>query len=277
MQASIASVVCRLGGRLGSFPIPSNLLEKVENRVLTDFYFAGESSHVTYAAVPLSLAAPGSGASARPAPFPSPEPPGERMVVLRPDVLDTVGHVLGNLFQRLYHLVDRAGESDALTAEELRGNAARLEAVLQLFLDYVSPVAPNLQPIEFAEIGQSLAQRLTEACGGRLRVHVSEAPSGSVLVDPGRLGRAFDLLASWLQPRSGLESVTPIMVSIAPSGRSLELLVSLSSTYLASRSSEAELRWALAEKLIDLHGGTLTEPVRTAGETQWRITLPLQG
>lgn len=199
------------------------------------------------------------------------------MVVLRPDVLDTVGHVLGNLFQRLYHLVDRAGESDALTAEELRGNAARLEAVLQLFLDYVSPVAPSLQPVEFADIAQSLAQRLIDACGGRLRVQVSAASNGSVLVDPGRLGRAFDLLASWLQARPGMESAAPVAVTLTPTGRNLELLVSLSSSYLTSRSSEAELRWALAQKLIDLHGGTLTEPRQAAGETQWQITLPLPG
>src|SRR5689334_24949438 len=96
----------------------------------------------------------------------------DRMVVVRGEVLDTVGHVLGNLFQRLYHLVDRVSETDTLTAEELRGNAARLEAVLQLFLDYVSPIAPSLQTVGLDDVAQSLARRVSEAGGGRVNVQI---------------------------------------------------------------------------------------------------------
>lgn len=200
----------------------------------------------------------------------------EHVVVIRGDVLDTVGHVLGNLFQRLYHLVDRVSESDGLTADELRGNAGRLENVLQLFLDYVSPVAPSLQAVAFLDVAQSLSQRFNEASGGRLRVQLSVPASGSVLVDPGRLARAFDLLAARVQLRPGLEAVEPIRVELNATPRWLEVRVGLLPDYVAARSSEVELRWALAEKLIDLHGGTLTDLTQAAGEMQWLITLPLQ-
>jgi hypothetical protein len=199
----------------------------------------------------------------------------ERVVIVRAEVIDTVGHVFGNLFQRLYHLVDRVAETDSLTAEELRGNAGRLEGVLQLFLDYVSPIAPRLQAVPFADIGQSLARRVTEACGGRAKVECTPVAVGSALVDPGRLTRVFDLMMSRLQVRPGSEAMQ-IGVEINKSNRWLEIALMLPSEYVAPRNSEAELRWALAEKLVDLQGGSLAQHNLPAGETQWLITLPLQ-
>lgn len=200
----------------------------------------------------------------------------EQMVVVRPEVLDTVGHVLGNVFQRLYHLVDRVAEADPLTAEELRGTTGRLEGFLQLLLDYVSPTVPSLQFVSFADVAQSLARRLSEAFGGRVRVHVNAPPGGEVLVDPSSLSRAFELLASLLQGRPVAESAQAISVNLQGGPRWLRMSVSLVEGMVATQGSDSEMRWAVAAKMIETQGGTLGQQNGPSGEPRWEITLPLQ-
>ena len=39
-----------------------------------------------------------------------------QLVAVRSAVVDTIGHVLGNLFQRIYHLTDQVQTADADTA-----------------------------------------------------------------------------------------------------------------------------------------------------------------
>jgi len=199
-----------------------------------------------------------------------------QMVVVRPEVLDTVGHVLGNVFQRMYHLVDRVGEADPLTAEELRGTTGRLEGFLRLLLDYISPSVPSLQFVTFADVAQSFARRLSEAFGGRVRVHVNAPPGGQVLIDPAGLARAFELLASLLQGRPAADATQGISVNLQSGPRWLRLGVSLLDGMLAAPSSDSEMRWAVSEKLIETQGGTLVQQTGPSGEPRWEITLPLQ-
>jgi len=201
---------------------------------------------------------------------------GGSMVVVRPEVLDTVGHVLGNVFQRMYHLIDRVGEADSMTADELRGTAGRLEGFLQLLMDYISPAVPSLQNVSFPDIAQSFARGLSEAFGGRVRVHVNAPPGGEVLVDPAALARAFELLASLLHSRPGSDGSQSVLVALKTAPRWLELSVTLTEGMLAPGSSDSEMRWAVSAKLIEIHGGTLVQQTTPAGEARWEITLPLQ-
>ena len=207
---------------------------------------------------------------------PAAQPRDGQVVVVRSEVLDNVGHVLGNLFQRIYHLVDRVGEADALTAEELRGSASRLEGFLQLFMDYVAPLPLTLQYVTYTDVAQSLARSLSDAFGGRVRVHVNAPSGGEVLVDPGRLSRVFDLLSTHLQGRPGSEQSRAIKVSMHAVGRCVRLTVTMSSGFVTARASERELQWAVAEKLVETHGGTLEQNESPSGEVLWEITLPLQ-
>lgn len=199
-----------------------------------------------------------------------------QVVVVRPEVLDTVGHVFGNVFQRLYHLIDRVGETDALTAEELRGSTGRLEGFLQLLMDYISPAVPSLQYVTYTDVAQSFARGLSDAFGGRVRVHVNAPPGGELLVDPARLTRAFDLLSSQLQGRSGVDTNQTVMVSLQAAPRWVRLSVTLAADMLGANGSDAEMRWAVAAKLIEIHGGTLAQRTTHLGEPEWEITLPLQ-
>ena len=109
--------------------------------------------------------------------------------------------------------------TDQALDKELRGNASRLETVMQLFLDYVSSATPALQAIGFADIAQSVAGRLSEACGGRAKVDVACPTEGVAMVDPARLGRAFDLLASWVQIRPGGDASQNIVITAAAAPR----------------------------------------------------------
>ena len=45
---------------------------------------------------------------------------------------------------------------------------------------------------------------------------------------------------------------------------------------LEMRPFVAEMRWAVAEKFLEIHGGTLQRNAMPAGEGLWDIVLPLQ-
>ncbi len=198
-----------------------------------------------------------------------------QLVFVRTAVVDNVGHVLGNLFQRMYHLANRTRESDAVVAAELESSTTRLEEFLKLLLDYVSPSPLRLQMVSASEVVQSLAQQIADAAG--VTPALSEAPDDGMklLVDPGGLSRSFALMAGQL--RSASRGRTPARIAHLgnPDGE-LVLLVCLAESRREGRSSEAEMQWAVAERLIEIQGGSLRETSGSTGEVTWEVTLPLQ-
>ncbi len=199
-----------------------------------------------------------------------------QIVVVRPQVVENIGHVLGNLFQRIYHLIERARETDALTAEQLERNTRRLEDFLQLVIDYVSPLSLSLRRVPGTEIAQSLARQLGDTTGGSVNIEVKLSTEGQLLVDPGRIARSFGLLASQL-PEGAREGRTIAVCAAArPTGRWFVLTVTIPSDCLGARSSESEMQWAVAEKLLEIHGGSVQQKSTGSGEVLWEIVLPLQ-
>lgn len=197
------------------------------------------------------------------------------LIFVRSTVIDTVGHVLGNVFQRLYHLASRAKESDAVVAAELESSTARLEEYLKLLLDYVSPSRLRLQSIAVGDAVHSLCAQLDEVLGTP-PAWVDEAGTGPcLLVDPAMLARSFSLMAGQLRPQ-GRPQGGPVCGSARCDGRSLLVSVRMPEAKLASRSSEAEMQWVVAEQLIEIQGGSLREDRDSPGEVVWEITLPLQ-
>jgi len=199
-----------------------------------------------------------------------------QIVVVRSHVVETVGHVLGNMFQRMYHLIDISGESNATTAGELRSNVRTLEDFLQQVLDYFSPVSLVLQYISAAEVAQGLARQLSDTIGCTVKVDAKFPAEGQLLADPGRLARAFSLLTSRLRHAAGDDQGVPVRVVGENHGRVVHLTVVLPRTLLIPESSESEVRWAVAEKLLETHGGTLRPHGTSSGEVLWEIALPLQ-
>ncbi len=211
----------------------------------------------------------------------SAEPTGQltddgQIVVVRPQVVENVGHVLGNLFQRIYHLIERARETDALTAEQLEGNTRRLEDFLQLVIDYVSPLSLSLRRVPGAEIAQSLARQLSDTTGGSVNIEVKLPSDGQLLVDPGRIARSFGLLASQFQEGAREGRTIALSAAARPTGRWFVLTVAIPSGCVGARSSESEMQWAVAEKLLEIHGGSVQQKSTGSGEVLWEIVLPLQ-
>ncbi len=199
-----------------------------------------------------------------------------QIVVVRAQVIENIGHVIGNLFQRVYHLIDRTREADASAAEQLHTGARRLETFLQLVIDYMSPLSLSMQYIAAPEVAQSLARGLSDTVGGSVKVDVKASLDGRLLVDPGRLARGFDLLAAQLQPNPRAGEGIELKALMHPAGRSLNLAVLIPPGFVSARTSEQEVQWAVAEKLIEIHGGALQQSSKPSGGILWEITLPLQ-
>ncbi len=200
---------------------------------------------------------------------------GGQLVFVRTAVVDNVGHVLGNIFQRMYHLANRTRESDAVVAAELESSTARLEEFLKLLLDYVSPSRLRLQLVSASEVVQSLARQIADASGVEPSLRAAPDNGRKLLVDPGVLARSFALLASPL--RSASRDRTPALIAgPGDSDGVLVLVVHTAESKPQGRSSEAEMQWAVAERLIEIQGGSLQEKSGSAGEVTWEVTLPLQ-
>jgi hypothetical protein len=202
---------------------------------------------------------------------------GGQIVVVRPEVVETVGHVLGNMFQRIYHLIDVSAAADPATAAALRGSTHALEDFLQQALDYFSPVSLVLQRISAADVTQGLARQLSDTSGSTVQVDDQLPQGGQLLADPGRLTRAFSLLAKRLRDDTADQrGGGPVGVVAESHGGQLRLTVVLPRTLVTPESSESEVRWAVAEKLLETHGGTLRPHPTSEGEILWEIALPLQ-
>jgi hypothetical protein len=201
-----------------------------------------------------------------------------QIVVIRPRVVEDVGHVLGNLFQRIYHLISQARnpEGGVVAIDQLEASTRRLEGFLQLVIDYVSPLYPALQYVAATDAAQSLARQISDAVGCPVRVDARLSVEGQLLVDPGRLARSFGLLAMQLHADPGTDESIEVRAVARPPGRSLTLTARLPLRWLPARTTEAEIQWAVAEKFLETHGGTLEEKPAASGEVLWEIVLPLQ-
>ena len=205
-----------------------------------------------------------------------PPPDDGQMVIVRPQVLENVGHVLGNLFQRIYHLIDRSREADTGTAAQLEGATRQLEDFLQLVMDYVAPLALSLQRVPVPDVAESLARQLRESLGCDVHIDAEVQSEGHLLVDPGRLARGFGLMAAHLREGAAAGETLTLSAVARPAGKSLTLRAALSAAWVLAPSSESEMQWSVAEKLLEIQGGALQQKSVPSGEVLWEIVLPLQ-
>ncbi len=199
-----------------------------------------------------------------------------QIVAIRPQVVDNVGHVLGNLFQRIYHLIEQARRTDPPAADGLVSSTRQLEDFLQLVMDYFSPISLDLQDVEGAEVAQSLARQISGRSGCRVQVEAKLSEGSRLRVDPGRLAQAFGLLALRIRKDSAGEEGIELKAVARASSRAAVLAVVVPRHLVSMRTSESEMDWAVAEKFLELHGGSLRENPAPSGELLWEIVLPLQ-
>jgi hypothetical protein len=199
----------------------------------------------------------------------------DRIVLVRPAVVEHVEHVFGNLFQRIYHLANQARQGDGAATDLLSGSITELEDFLQLVMDYFSPLPLTLQFVPAIEVAQSLAREISDAVGCPVRIDGRHC-GGRLLVDPGRLGRAFGLLTAQLGQAGDDQAPLEIHTGVRPSTRSIVLGMRLPLPLLSKRSPATQMQWTVAEKVLESHGGALTQGSAVPGEVLWEIVLPLQ-
>jgi hypothetical protein len=193
------------------------------------------------------------------------------LVVVQQNVLATVDHAFGNIFQRLYHLARTMRAASAPALSPLEDSIRELQALLELFVDYVAPIAIEGRAMRAADVAASFRHHLDEAVGaGQLNVTLATELSAAVVVDPARLARVFHLLAQSLH-ESLDHGTSSVSVGVGVGGAHFEIVVG---DFAPCNSPTAQLRWALAEKLVNLQAGELLET--SAGEhRRWTLRLPV--
>ena len=195
------------------------------------------------------------------------------LVVVHPAVLATTDHAFGNLFQRVYHLIRTARVGGDATIVSLEESVHELQLLLELFVDYVAPTAVASRPLRGLDLIVSCRGHLEDEIGpGRVSL-VADELAGNVLVtiDPAHMARVFQLLSRCLKRAVDGGGALAGSAGISPDGSAVQLAF----TTLPDRGVAAdELRWALAQKLIDLQGGELRESVGPVGR-EWTLRLPI--
>jgi len=193
------------------------------------------------------------------------------LVVVRQAVLATVDHAFGNIFQRLYHLLRtlRSGATHVVPA--LEESVREVQSLLELFVDYVAPTPLEMRPLRTTDVASSFRRHADDELGTeRFQLVVKDDPTAMVAVDPSRLARVFHLLAQLLAERVSTGSLSGVC---APSAAGTHFEIRIDGLAPVN-SPEAELRWALAEKLVDLQGGELRWLAAGQG-AGWTLRLPL--
>jgi hypothetical protein len=196
-------------------------------------------------------------------------PSTEQLVAVRAEVLNEVEHGLGNLFQRLYHLTRTARDGLGPYADRLVGTVQELERLVELVLDYVTPTELALRPTPVRVIGESLIANF-QTHAPNLRAE--GVAGGWVLADARVLGHSFHLLSD-VVARTDLPLGGGLMTRLGPERVEWELR--LEGALPPGRGAEGSLAWAVAARLIELHGGELSERM-AAGATgaSYVVALP---
>jgi signal transduction histidine kinase len=204
-------------------------------------------------------------------------------------VLAEIRHELGNFFHKLYYWSDYLKEkparqpADSTATQMLERTIRNLEDFLKVSLDYFHPTQLSFTRMAVPDLVEGL---LFQA-----RAHLNGTPlaaqeprewgDAALLVDPGHLSQAFAVAVRHLTKQVGPESSVRIAVerSTRRDCPGLEVAFILATPNEASplfRTSEAGIEWAVAQKVVALHGGELSEITGDGAEKTIILFLPLQ-
>jgi signal transduction histidine kinase len=224
--------------------------------------------------------------AARPAP---PRPERGTAVLVQEKVIAEISHELGNFFHKLYYWSDYLREkptpqaADSTATQMLERTIRNLEEFLKVSLDYFHPLQLTFIRMPVGDLVEGLlAQMRAQMNGTPFSVHGRDAERAlpEVLIDPGQLSRALEVAVRHLGKQIGPESAVRIAVdpTARRDGRCLEVTFILERPNDASplfRTAEAGIEWAVAQKVIALHGGELLESTQPSGEKTMVVFLPL--
>jgi hypothetical protein len=198
-------------------------------------------------------------------------------------VVHDLSHELGNYFHKLYYWTDciRSAASDAGStaqpAQELEETMHRLQEFLNLALEYFQPA--GLKPVRMAvaDVARALEAQLrgenpdadvASSCPG-------DVATAALMVDPGRLSTGMRLIARLLGGGSGTR--LEARFAGAPRGAAVEVVVSASggAPDAAARRAQRVVEWAVARRMLELHGGDLVADEGQPGAASCVLSLPL--
>jgi signal transduction histidine kinase len=208
--------------------------------------------------------------------------------VMQEKVLAEIAHELGNFFHKLYYwsdfLKERPGRQSAdLTAAEMLENTIRnLEGFLKISLDYFHPAPLAFTRMAAADLLEGLLFLARSNLNGTPVVVADTRTEreAEMMVDPGQLSRAFEVTVRHLTKHVGNDSSVRIEVRHGTRGGrvGLEVAFHLQNANDASplfRTPEAGVEWALAQKVVALHGGELDENIHGQSGKCIDVFLPL--
>lgn len=228
----------------------------------------------------------GRGSAPRPRPERSPvteaEAPGTRLMRIDEAVVHDLSHELGNYFHKLYYWTEciRSGASDlgpdASPADALDETMHRLQGFLNLALEYFQPGQLALVSMPVGDVARALESVLRgENADGRVVVRCAEQVSEArVSIDTTRLSTGMRIVARLL---AGADTEIEATVDAAGTkGEQIEIVVTASGTPdAAARRAQRVVEWAVAGRMLELHGGQLATNEERSGSTTCVLTLPL--
>ena len=209
-------------------------------------------------------------------------------VEVQEKVLAEIRHELGNFFHKLYYWSDFLKEkpvrepADATATQMLERTIRNLEDFLKVSLGYFHPMQ-----LAFTRMA---VRDLVEGLLFQVRAHLNGTPvavgetaewnDAAVMVDPSHLSQAFAVAVRHLTKQVGADSRVQITVeqSARRDGAGLEVVIALAAPNEASplfRTSEAGIEWAVAQKVLALHGGELSEINGDGAQKTLVLFLPL--
>ena len=211
-------------------------------------------------------------------------------VLVQEKVMAEIAHELGNFFHKLYYWSDYLKEkparksADSTASQMLERTIKNLEDFLRVSLDYFHPTQLSFTRMGVSEVLEGLLFQVRAQLNGTPITlsddNVWRREDAELLIDPGHLSRAFEVAVRHLTKHVGPES--SVTVAIKRSARrdraGLELDFQLRQPNEASplfRTAEAGIEWAVAEKVVALHGGELLERNEGPEEKSLVIFLPL--
>ena len=212
-------------------------------------------------------------------------------VVAQEKVLSEIAHELGNFLHKLYYwsdyLKERPGptSADTTAAQMLERTIKNLEDFLKVSLDYFRPTQLSFLPMAAGQLLEGLLFQVNSHLNGTPVAVTDDGgwqkAESEVLVDPGHLSHAFDIAVRHLTKQVGTGTRVHIAVGRGARGEGagLEVTFRLQEPSEASplfRTAEAGVEWAVAQKLVGLHGGELRECAGGRGEKVLQIFIPLR-
>lgn len=198
-------------------------------------------------------------------------------------VLAEIAHELGNFFHKLYYWAEflqekRADHSSEATAVQmLTHTVGNLEEFLKGTLEYFRPLTLSPARVPLSDVIAGMIVQLRAQLHG-WPVRVSD-PGGwerhAVLIDPARLPAVFLAVGRRLTERAPAGSGVHVGVEARPDGVEAVFRVEGSFGAPGFQTAASCIEWALAERVVALHGGRLREREAADGPPALVLFLPL--